>query len=179
MNAAYLIWDDPLQRLCRERIPFYKSIVMALAAKLSTVAHTKSESDTENEAIFFWLEHLLLSTQWTNERGTFFAVEDFRPEIMEHCLLHPSVWSQRLAKYLLKSGSEEFRRDWADMYNASNINISHQELFRMQKGASTKGIESADSLESKQEPISNYPDSLAMGGWKLWHGPWTPRPIGT
>ena len=153
---------------------------MALMAELGSLTHTEPENDTEKEAIFFWLEHLLISTQWTTERKTFFAMEDFRPEIMEQCFLYPSVWSQTLAKTLLKTGGEEFRRDWTDMFNASNISIDHQESFEMQIGTSSKDTEMTDILESKQTPVSSYSDSQpTTGGWKLWHGPWTPRPIGT
>jgi ribosomal biogenesis protein LAS1 len=179
MTAGYVIWDDPLQKLCIKRIPFYKSIVMTLMTELGSPTQTEPEADAEKEAIFHWLEHLLISTQWTRERKSYFVIEDIRPEIMELCLLYPTLWSQRLAKVLLKNGDEEFRRDWTDMHNASASTNNLLDSSTRQNETGSKDTEMIDIDESKGNTILSYSDTpSSIGGWRLWDGPWTPRPIG-
>ena len=178
MNAAYMIWDEPLQKLCDERTMFYKSIVMSLLGELGSSFSAVPDEDVGKEASFHWLKHLLTSTKWKSERSAVFALRDLRTEIMEFVLLNPSIWSFRVAEMLLQNEDERFRQDWTAMYNASKISSNQRPLSASQSETHPEDIDMVDAVPSKETNLGILDSPLTNGGWKLWEGSWTPRPIG-
>jgi hypothetical protein len=168
-----MIWDEPLQTLCRECTLFFKSLVITLMTDLCTLKGTEPEDDREKQAQFAWMIRLLTSPKWLDQRTALFAIEDLRPGLIEVCLLNPCIWSQKLARVLLDNGDKMFRRDWTDIYNVFVMTSERDNAQVIEPGGQVAGMNDMSS------PTGIEPTQyLKAGGWKLWDGPWTPRPIG-
>lgn len=174
MDAAYLIWDVLLQRIADVHSGFYGALVMALVKDLCSWTSVEPEQDVEKRAMFHWIEHLIIAKTWSAWRTSSFAQEDIRSDIMEECLLVPSVWTSRLSKLLLDNGSEKFRQDWSPFFDTSDLQPVETQSHDLSK--------EVDMLDSDKTDLSNpvqQKDALTkQGGWKRWQGEWTPRPIG-
>jgi hypothetical protein len=179
MNAAYTIWNEPLQNLCQARSSFYRTLVVSLLEDFCSLPRVEPARDSVKQATYHWLEYLLISPEWASPNRSF-VFKDLRREVMESCLLNPLLWTHKLANLMLESGDEQFRKDWMGMYKASIASDREENIPKEQEDGDVGNVDDTmDVTEPESDTKHNGPaNPVNAGGWRLWEGPWVPRPIG-
>lgn len=124
--------------------------------------------------------------------------------VVARCLVDRNTWSVRLARDVINRNDEDadLKHDWGDLVERAEIELEDEQ--RLDPGARLDGAASDSAgeddvsklleLESELEDEGNgdsQPDTWQRNpakasesriddgpGWKLWTGPWIPRPIG-
>ncbi|KAJ9618935.1 rRNA-processing protein las1 [Taxawa tesnikishii (nom. ined.)] len=150
MEGAYMLWDEPLIALVREFRPFFESLVMYMISTLATSTDIEDEVDTQKEALFEWLKHILQSDSW--ERIRSHGDTDYQSTMLRECCLRPGYWPKKLGEFVLSVSKDDIEQTWGTVFRASLL----------QTGEAKAG--------SDDEEIS--------WGWRRDSEAWEPRPIG-
>jgi hypothetical protein len=164
MNTAFRFWNANLQDMSAKMPRLYRLLLLELQDSLARPNNLDPETDTGKQAIYMWIENLLLSPSWLQFRSTI-NMNDIYAQLIESNLLSPTVWTHRLSKVLLENSNDAFRQDWKSQYQASIGNLDTE-------GA----IQEADDSPLFQAESTNQHQQ--NGGWRPYEGVWTPRPIG-
>ena len=103
---------------------------------------------------------------------------------MAMCLMGQNVWSLKLAEALC-SQDEGVRRHWADLVDRALLEQSGQGRSTDVAGGIEDDVLSSEGSNANDESRDPGSGSLvredgydSYAGWKLWEGPWIPKPIG-
>ena len=109
--SVFETWDPLLKTICAHHRSFLTLLVEKMTLGFTTAAGLEVLTDTYQECVFSWLDHLLTDKAWASTRkrsgvdGT---------NVIISCLRTPNRWTLRLLKLVLAQSSSE---ELAEMYS--------------------------------------------------------------
>lgn len=164
-----MLWDEPLIALVREFRPFFESLVMYMISTLATSTDIEDEVDTQKEALFEWLKHILQSDSW--ERIRSHGDTDYQSTMLRECCLRPGYWPKKLGEFVLSVSKDDIEQTWGTVFRASLLQTGEAKAGSdVEEEPSTMAARASGDVVGEDEEIS--------WGWRRDSEAWEPRPIG-
>lgn len=127
LQGAFLIWDQLLQAIVKERRAFVRALVRSLLASVARLSATQAD-DAEPEAMAMWVNHILSTREWarcTSEAERSILCKD----VIKQCCVHPSRWANWLGKELLEREGGNLEEEWRDVFEASQLGDAETQIL--------------------------------------------------
>lgn len=167
MTGAFIIWN-PLLLLLARHLPsfFLYSLTTKLVDLLALPSYLSVTLDPLLNATYQWILHLLTSGTWGNRHGRANRQNELKTTTIKTCLGDPGYWMQKLGRELIEASNDDFKRDWAPLFNESLPDHS------------TNRIQVPEAVTLSGSPQDGEEEDHEMRGWSKWEGLWKPKPIG-
>jgi len=177
MDGAYLVWEGLLLALGGGSRIFLKMFIEHAVAHLSALDRQNSLAQTEKPGMYYWLERIVFSREWSIETGRWgWDKHASLPElIMEQCCLYPCRWTAQLGRQILEEAdvNDEVVQYFEPFFRASLTSEDQPAEERPDVMMDVQGeVQAVETIET-----SSF-DDPSIRGWRLASENWRPRPIG-
>lgn len=115
MDGAYMIWDDLLRGITAQFNHFTTGLIQSMLRAIDASSSAQARTNSELEGLVLWTAHLIDS----NNSGASKHVR--RWDVMSWVCTHPGHWTHALGRQLLESADQDFRENWEDILDASQL----------------------------------------------------------
>ena len=147
LTGAFLIWDRLLQDISGAQTHFLPTLVNQLLEAVGQCPKTQPQTDPRTEALCSWLTHISENESWDSARDNQ-AKDRIQKDIVRWCCTNPGYWSRSLGSRLIESGSREFKKDWKELFEASQLGDGYAALDNI-------GTPEVSNDASKEEPMTD------------------------
>lgn len=162
LDGAYLIWDEPLEKMAQQLRGFVQAFAMTLVESITNPTLMEQSSDTDKEGLVMWLLHTL-ENKAMYVRGEHERQELWR-DVMKHCCLHPGFWTERIGREMLRKGQSDFGDDWQDLFEASllttSVNTTEGGMIAKDTAPQSHLSEDVEMQDQKRYAVSGWRRAL-------------------